>query len=135
MAGQDWSAEQKAVWQVIEDSNAAWAAGDLEGVYENTHADFTWWTYVTAAPGNRAAAMSYDGANIGRNKVVATDVQPLTVQVYDTFAVVHYYARSLSENADGERNFQEARVTDVFKKENGRWMLVANHWGDVSALE
>ena len=53
---------------------------------------------------------------------------PLTIQAFETFAVVNTYCRGLRrDSATGSLEFVTKRWHFVMKKEGDRWMLVSNY--------
>ena len=136
-SSQEWSDAQKEVWAALEKTWELAEARDWGTLYDDfTHPDFSWWNYALAVPGNRAAARNWDKETSKNSKVLVSELVPLQILAYDTFAVVHYYHRQTSQNVEsGESSFRESRWTDVFKKEGDKWLTVANHWGNVDALK
>ena len=54
------------------------------------------------------------------------DAYPIRVRVYDDIAIMQFFGRWRVENPDGPQELQQKR-TEVFRKVNGRWLLIAGH--------
>lgn len=132
---QEWSPAQKEVWKVLEEGTLMWNKGNLDEVYKYVHRDFVWWNYGTPVPMSFESAKRFDALWLKHNKVLEYELKPLTILVYDTFAVVNYvWAGFISEDG-GSSKYSTSRNTKVYKKEGARWFLVANHDGSYSALK
>jgi ketosteroid isomerase-like protein len=126
---QAWSVEQKQVWAEAERISAAFCAGDMETYYEFVHPDFVFWNNSNSVPGDRKAALELDThffGELGGRWHTAT-FTPLTILVYDDFAVINMYARGFLQVPGGVPAHNTLRMLGVYKKENGRWMLIANY--------
>jgi len=52
---------------------------------------------------------------------------PLTIVVYDDFAVINMYVRGFFQVPGSDPTFTTQRLLSVWKKEDGKWMMVANY--------
>ena len=53
-------------------------------------------------------------------------LDPITIQIFDDIAIVHFYGAWSVEGPDG-RTVDERKRTEVFRKSSERWLLVAGH--------
>jgi ketosteroid isomerase-like protein len=134
LQAQEWSAEQQEVWTQVERHLVAFHAGDMETAYESVHPDFVFWNSNNSVPGDRSSAWELDRIffrELGGIWHTAL-FTPLTILVYDDFAVINFYVRGLLQEPGGVPSFTTIRWLNVWKKETGGWMLVANY-GDFEA--
>ena len=127
---QNWTAEQKEVWKALDDQISTGVKGDLETMWdEYIHPDCSlWWTAVTV-PVDRETAKKLDTAwfQLG-GKYHAFTLTPLTIKVYDDFAILNFYVFGYhSEPGSDEIKQHSVRLHNTWKKENGRWLLLATH--------
>ena len=126
---QELTAEQQEVWTAFEQEVALWVSGDMEANYEFVHPDFVWWNSGNSVPGDYDAAWILDNGSADyAGKWVAYDLTPLTILVYDDFAVLNAYMRGFREDRPGgDAKWTTLRLHNDWKKDDGRWRLVANY--------
>lgn len=126
---QEWSPAQKEVWKAVSEMNARFYGGDMAGLYEFIDRDFVWWNTANDVPGDFESARKGDGAYWSHaRKWLHGSCVPLTIQAYDTFAVVNTYCRGHREAAPGQDPQWEAvRILYVMRKKDGRWLQTANY--------
>lgn len=127
---QNWSAEEKEVWQVLEDQISTGVKGDLETMWEKyIHPDCSLWSSEIAVPIDLQSAKKLDTARFQLGmKYHAFTLTPLTIKVYDDFAILNFYVFGYhSEPGSDEIKRHSVRLHNTWKKENGRWLLLATH--------
>ena len=126
---QEWSKEQKEVWQDVEDMWTFWKAGDLDAAFANVHADYLGWNNSSPMP------MSYtkwvDGTKESKDLYSKRnfDIEPARILVHGDAAVVHYYFEFSYLYNDGEESYKggyEGKWSAFFVKEGGKWMLLGD---------
>lgn len=132
---QEWSPAQKEVWKVVEEIALLWSKGDIEGLYKHNHPDNSFWSYSNPVPISFESSKKFDALGAKQFKVQAYSQTPLTILVYDSFAVVNHILLAYLMGEDGKQSKMNWRATWVFKKEGTKWLLVANHGGDYSQLK
>jgi hypothetical protein len=117
-----WSPEQKEVWKNVETYWALDAAGDSqEG-----------WNYNTAIPGSKQRATKFITHSHRVSKTLVYDLQPMTVRVYGETAFVHYFWTRVGKDAEGKEKRESGRWTDILRKQDGKWVMVADHGGEIT---
>lgn len=127
-AGQDWSAAQKDVWKTVEALWSAWQKEDIETVQSYIHPDYLSWNYREDVPSGFARS---DGeAAFRARSTVSYSLTPLAIKVHDDFAIVHLRYSSVGRSkTDGKETKAEGRYTDVFIRQNGKWLYIGEHGG------
>ncbi len=125
---QKWSAKQQEVWKAVENWWELEKNKDAEGIKALFHKDYIGWTWGEYAPGGQAEALRWASHMIPKGKIAYTNLKPLDILVMGDIAVLHYYY-STRETVDGKERVRQGRWTDVWKKEGGKWLLIADSGG------
>lgn len=130
LSAQEWSEEQKEVWAFVEDYSNAYANGNYEKFAGVFHEDYKGWGYEAYVPMDRDIVMKYVKMSMENYEVIVSTRVPLSIQVYDDFAVVNYIFHAMRKDKSSEEVKEgEGRWTDILMKDNGKWYLVADHGG------
>ena len=127
---QEWSADQLEVWAVVSQLCEAFYENDVEGVYELTSPEFVIWNTGNDVPGDYETAFALDSVEWPQGRQWLTgNCSPLTIQVFDTFAVVNAYGRALLEPiASGQGpEWQTMRLHMTWRRDGNGWLQVANY--------
>lgn len=127
---QQWSAEQKEVWEGVQkyweiDNN------DPLAYYKYFDDSYYGWSYQNEAPGIKADAIKSSKYFSTKGKQKLNITTPARIWVNGNFAYVHYYYTQVSENNDGKPVTEKGRWTDILMKKNGTWMIVGDHGGEI----
>jgi len=125
---QQWTTQQKEVWKTLEDQIKAFASGDMEANYKFIHPDFVFWNDWNSVPGDYETAKKLDSAwfKLGA-KTYAFTLTPLTILINGDFAVLNFYLRGFRQEPGAtEVKFVGLRLHNLWKKEGGKWLLLAN---------
>ncbi len=132
---QEWTEEQKEVWQVVETSWAKMQEGDYEGSFANIHEKYLGWNQEMPLPTNKEKWVK----SIETMKEFATlkyyDIEPARILVHKDVAVVHYYFEQYidyeKDKVITEYNYK-GKNTEFYIKEDGKWLLIGDMtlWGD-----
>ncbi len=131
--GQEWSAEQLEVWQIISKQWDLEKAGD-EAWMELLHPSFQAWPNESPMPLDKTDAARFIAAEAGRFKIVAQDLAPVGIVVTGDTAVIHYFHTTITEYSDGERETAVGRSTDVLTRTEDGWRFVS-FVGDEKVLD
>jgi ketosteroid isomerase-like protein len=67
---------------------------------------------------------------IPKNNIAYTNLSPLEILVMSDVAVLHNYYST--QQTVGEKDMvKQGRWTDVWKKEGGKWLLIADSGGEL----
>jgi hypothetical protein len=114
---ENWSTEQKEVWEMEEVYWKTFKEGDLKKHMELWHQDAVAWPHWSPEPIGRKVL------EIGVKpflKVLSYDIKPFTVNIFDKFAEVYYRVRS----SRGDNLNSSVRVIHFWMKQEGRWKLI-----------
>ncbi len=127
----DWSADQKEVWSAVEGYWADYAAGDVDGFLATMHDDYSGWSNDQPLPSGKKTAEKWMKFAMPNREMLIYEITPTAIVVGDGFAVAHYYFEVVYKNAAGEMKDSSGRWTDVLVQQDGEWMLIADHGGEV----
>ncbi len=128
---QQWSAEQKEVWNSVEIYNALAAQRDAEflSYFDDSYHG---WEYESDAPYTKEAIKKFVGSGETTSKVLYFIITPASIWVNGNFAYVHYYYSEAYVDKDGKRHYEKGRWTDILMKKNNKWIMVGDHGGKTS---
>ena len=129
---QEWSTEQKEVWQVVETYNEMISKSDVKGLMSYIDDSYSEWTYELDAPIDKSTLktiLDYWFPNIKSHYLTLT---PDKIWVNGDYAYVHYYFNQYFENNEGKNEWEKGRWTDILIKKDGKWILVGGHGGVTS---
>lgn len=127
---QEWSNEQKEVLKATQTLYEYWANRDLESYMNCTHKDFSGWFENEPLPVNKNVLQKWEGFWLKEVKIHLWEIQPVSITVSGDVAVIHHFINTVREDEKGKIAVY-SKYTDVFKKENGKWMNIASHGGKI----
>lgn len=132
-AGTDtWSAEQKEVWKNVETYWAHGAAGNTAALLEYFHADYKGWSYRNALPASKQRVAKFAAHEHKTTKTLVYDIEPVTVRVHGNVAYAHYVFTEIIKDSEGKEQNRSGRWTDILMKQGNKWVMIADHGGEVS---
>jgi len=129
---QEWTAEQKEVWENVE---AYWDYGaqhDLDGMLSYFHDDYLGWSTSSPLPDGKAEVRKWASHQFATTTAVLHTIQPVGIVIHGDIAIVHYYYSDLEKDAKDEEKYSQGRWTDILKKQGDRWLLIADQGGKTS---
>jgi len=127
--GQNWSEEQTEVWRVVENVWKTVQEGDADKMTAYFHEDYSGWEWGDQYPRTKQTASEYFHYYFPKTHIITFSLEPMAIIEEDNMAVVHYYYTTLSEGADGAASEEKGRWTDIYVKENGKWLMIADSGG------
>lgn len=126
-----WSPEQQSVWETVDAYSTASKNRDLATYLSYFHPDFAGWHTGDDAPTDRTNRTKGLAQYFEHSTPLAYALEPLTIQVHGTTAVVHYKIEQTLKWSNGTKSMGTSFWTDVLIKENNRWLLFSDHGGAV----
>jgi ketosteroid isomerase-like protein len=127
--GQEWSEEQKEVWQQVETSWGHYVKQDLEAWLRYFHDDYSGWNNQGALPINKDFIRKIVVHEFKTFKVLLYNIQPVAINIHGNVAIVQYYWSTVIKDAEGKETNESGRWTDIIMKENDMWFLIGDHGG------
>ena len=131
---QEWSQLKKDVWQIVEAYSEASHQRDLEKYLSFWHPDFLGWHNGDSKPTNYNQRLK--GLQYFFNTTISLEykLEPKGIQIVANgkAAIVHYELRNILQiKESGEKESGLSYWTDYLVKENGKWLLISDHGGNV----
>ena len=130
LLGQTWNEKQKEVWTNVETYWSIQAKGDADGFLSYFSQDYMGWDYSSPVPQGKASTAKYISLNMKNSKMLFYDITPVAILVYGDIAIVDYYYTLQSENLENKKQWKTGRWTDILKKQDNKWVLIADHGGE-----
>jgi ketosteroid isomerase-like protein len=127
----DWSDAQMEVLKQVKESYDLWAKKDIEGFLSYIHDDYCGWHYDNPVTQKKSSFVNMVNYYFPKSELVFYEFTPLEVQILDNVAIVHYYFYFLAKDDEGNEMTSQSRYTDILLKEDGKWLLISDHGGDV----
>jgi ketosteroid isomerase-like protein len=124
---QEWSPEQEEVLSTLQDLWRYSSDRDIESWYDLVSEDYRGWSVADPMPLDKAASRHRNSQRRWRR--VFYRIQPMAIDIHGDMAIVFYSFLMDTEHPDGSRSTSAGRWTDVFRKEGGRWLLIADAGG------
>ncbi|MHA2032661.1 MAG: DUF4440 domain-containing protein [Candidatus Kariarchaeaceae archaeon] len=127
---QQWTDEQKEVWAGVQ---KYWEIDESDQLAFLEYFDDSYlgWSYNDEAPGTRSDAVKSFTYWTKKGKPQFNTLTPARIWVNGNFAFVHYYYTQVTERNDGTPRQEKGRWTDILMKQDGKWMIVGDHGGEV----
>ena len=132
--GQEWSKDQKAVWQEVEDGWAAWKSGDIDGAFKGIHEKYLGWNNGDPLPISKEKWKSMYEIWQDNMTLEYYDIQAASIVVDGNNASVYYFFEFSSVFEKGEMKKEkkmEGRNVEFYVKDGGKWML----FGDMTYFD
>jgi ketosteroid isomerase-like protein len=123
---QKWSRAEKEIWETVK---AYWQATDVDSLMAYVHSEFVGWNVNDPMPHNNTVVHAMLANELDNRDIIFTKISPTGLKIHDNIAVVNYYFNILYKNIDGDQQVEKGRFTDILKKDDGKWLLIADHGG------
>jgi hypothetical protein len=117
--GQEWTAEQKEVWEAVEADFEKFKQGDLEGILASRHNDVVIWYGDEAMPFNKKMASFNYKEWFDYDKPVKWELEPLAIKVIENVASVFYTYKFSGNILSGS-----GRDMETWIKQDNKWLMI-----------
>jgi hypothetical protein len=134
LSAQEWTTEQKEVWQVIENTWKNLKAGNVDPAAFAFHEKYQGWSTSEPLPLSKEQAMQLFQPLKDSWKIADYSINPARITVAENAAVVHYYFRFTLVVVIGEEKKmmnKQGKYAEFYVKENGKWLCL----GDMTVYE
>jgi ketosteroid isomerase-like protein len=123
---QKWTKAEKEIWKTV---HGYWSAPSIDELMVYWHPDFMGWNVNEPMPHDSTMARLMLTNELNNRKTLVTKIAPTGLKIHDDVAIVNYHYTVLYEDPDGDQEIEQGRFTDILKKDNGKWLLIADHGG------
>ena len=127
LIAQEWSAAQKEIWKVEEETVADIEKGDVEKIMSYVHPDYRGSGHGSPLPIDKTIFRKQAEQMVKTYPARSMFLQPAAIQVFGNTAIVHYIATITLKSVDGKEATSQAAYTDVFVKQGDKWLIVADN--------
>ena len=119
--GQEWTAQQKEVWESVKANWETLLSGDAKGAMEWKREDTILWF------GSRPEPLKKEFLEIAYknwfdyDKPISYELKPLAIHVFNNVANVFYLY-----NWKGNKLLDKGRILDVWVKQDNKWKVIGN---------
>ncbi len=126
VSAQEWNAEQSEVWESVERMWDDYSSERLDAAFDAHHPEFVFWNSGNSVPGTKAMADGLDTFWFVSSDYHETSATPLTIQVFDDFAIVNAYVRGFMSEFGADPEWFTMRWHSGWTKEGDTWLCVSN---------
>jgi Domain of unknown function (DUF4440) len=129
-SAEQWSAEQREVWNFEQLQWKMSAAKDLSWIDTMVHQNMTYWETGAPMPRDKASLKHWGRFDADNSTTLEQELFPISATITGNVAVVQYNYMVARENHKKERETVTGHYTDVLIKEGGRWLFLTWAGGD-----
>ena len=118
---QTWSAEQRAVLAVVEET---WTENDATWVTRLTHPEMLGWGNTNPMPRDQTTTRRWSDHGLESSTGLLHSLAPVGIVIRGDVAIVHYYASVSAEDREGKRETRTSRCTDTLTRDSGSWLYL-----------
>lgn len=119
--GQEWTAEQKEVWEVVKADIELSKHGDIEGILASRHNDILSLWSSKPIPFDKEL-LRFNLENwFNYDKPVNWELNPLAIKVIANVAIVFY-----SYKFSGNTIFRHSRTMETWIKQDNQWLMIGS---------
>jgi len=116
---QEWTAEQREVWDSIQNRWASLIKGDVEDAMKRTHENVFLWSRAYPEPNSyRMIKVTYKRW-VKIEKPTSARIRPIKINIFGDFANVYYIYKY-----EGTKLSDKGRVLETLMKQNNKWLLI-----------
>ena len=117
--GQDWTAEQKEIWEVVKADYEKIKRGEVEGILESRHEDIIiWWGSESVPFDKKLALFKYEGW-FNYDTPVNWELEPLAIKIVGNVASVFYLYKFSGSKISGS-----GRDMETWIKQDNKWIMI-----------
>lgn len=120
---QEWSEEQKEVWQLSVKMHRFWAERNLDAYMDCLHKNYMGWFQKNPLPIDKNSLRKWEAINFNTQKILRYEIRPISITLTDDVAVVNFYFNALREDVNGKK-LTHTKATRFCIKENDEWLVL-----------
>ena len=127
--GQDWTAEQKEVWDVVVADYEKFKKGDVEGLLASRHDDVGIWWHNKPTPFDKGWAGSNYKGWFAYDIPTKWELEPLEIKIIGNVASVFFTYKFSGNVLSGN-----SRSLETWIKQDGKWLMINAFGASCDAL-
>jgi hypothetical protein len=126
---QEWTKEQKEVWQTVENTWSKWKANDVTGAAANLHEKYQGWNSEMPLPMGKETMTQMFTEMKDMEKLDYYNIEPARITISGNAAVVDYYFNysvTRTMGTDKKQVQEKGKNVEFYVKEGGKWLLLGD---------
>jgi ketosteroid isomerase-like protein len=82
-------------------------------------------------PGSKERAVKFITHGHKSSKTLVYDLQPVTMRAHGNIAYVNYLWTRIIKDPEGKEKRESGRWTDILIKDGSKWVMIADHGGEM----
>ena len=119
--GQEWTAEQKEVWEAVQANWETFKKGDVEKALSMKHEHVVVWFGARPLPLTKEFLSFAYKSWLDYEKPTNAELKPLNINIFGNVANVYYIYKY-----DGEKLKDQGRVLETWVKEGNKWLAIGS---------
>ena len=121
-----WTQVEKEIWEQVEFYTKLIIDGEVNQFLECFHKDYLGWNYFENHPISKDDIKN-ELSNLPSTKIISYNIDPVSIQVKNDVAIVHYKYSATFINSEGIEKSKSNRYTDILMKDEHKWVLIGDH--------
>lgn len=121
-----WNAEQKSVWQSLEDHWDHLINKRVGDFINFIHPDFIGFGHESPINIDRPWLEKWVGFWTKTTEIVICELRPIDIRIHGDIAIVQYFIFTIEKNVEGGKRVIR-RYTMTWKKTPARWVVIGSH--------
>lgn len=126
---QEWTKDQKEVWQVCQNIWNQYQIGTADDVMANVHADYQGWDDQSFLPYSREKSLKQIQEWMKYLKLESFDIEPARIVVTKNAAVIDYYYNYSVTGLQAEKKETKqikGKCVEFYTRDGGKWLLLGD---------
>lgn len=126
---QEWTSDQKTVWNEVEKMWANWKDGNIDEAFANVHEQYLGWNNSAPMPISKGKWVQSEKDFMASVSNQNYDIEPARIVIYKNVAVVHYYFNYSFVLTNGEKKEQHSysgKWSAFFVLEKSLWLMIGD---------
>ena len=119
--------KQQEPWRVLGEQVSLDVKRDFKAMKKFIHPRVNLWGSDRPHPISMKSYAYYGTLRAGEDKIIAHHMVPVSVVVVNDVAIINAYVFVLTKPKDGKQVEKTFRLHNTWKKENGKWLLLATY--------
>ncbi|MDD3375105.1 MAG: nuclear transport factor 2 family protein [Candidatus Omnitrophica bacterium] len=124
---EQWTEDQKEIWKVIEDHWDCLVNGKVDQFKSYIHPRFVGFGHESPYPVDQGWLFHWVGFWSKSTKFLIHALKPQHIVIHGDIAIVQYCLFTITKNDVSAGNSSIRRYTMTWKKEDGKWRVIASH--------
>jgi hypothetical protein len=123
-----WSAIQIEIWENVKTYTKLILDGHIKEFLKYFHKDYSAWNCYEPLPVGKNDIIN-ELKDFYQPEVISYDTIPISINIFNDIAIVHYFYSVTFKNADGMEKSKYSHNTDVLIRQKKKWLIIGDNGG------